>query len=124
VEQPVLIAAVIVLYLVVRHWAARRLMKGDRRGIWILFAPAIGGATVAVLAGVRIATVSPVLGGVVIVVGAVTLTLLVRALLVDPAALTSGVPETWVRYFVWASLGAPIVLALALLAAAITGQLK
>jgi hypothetical protein len=112
----------------VRVVAARRVARGDRRFVWLLFAPTLFFAFAMIWVSVNLLSVQPVAGlffGAVSVIGAILLARMVRAIATAPRArdewsLTSGPAED---FLVWGALAVPLLTAVALIVLLITGGL-
>ena len=123
--EPRLILAIAgVAYFVAVLWAARRSARGDSRFTGLVYVPVLLGGLVGIWAGISVASSNLAFGLVLVLTGAITVVLLVRAWRAAPASPIShahagGMPESWVDYLIWTAIGAPIVLAVLLLAFAI-----
>lgn len=124
----ILVAAALVAVVLVRHFAARRVARGDPRFAWLLFAPTLLVAFAMLWVSVTLLTVQPVLGlfvGVVSVIGAILLVRMVRAMASpsESEAKLGDVSGPAFDYIVWGAIGAPFILVVALIVLLITGGL-
>ena len=126
--QWILGGAALVGLVVLRLLAARRVVRGDRRFVWLVFAPTLWFAFGLIWISVTLLTVQPVAGlffGAVSVIGAILLVRMVRALATasgspDQSGPTSGPAED---FLVWGALGLPLLTSVALIVLLITGEL-
>ena len=124
----ILVAAAVVAVVLVRHFAAGRVARGDPQFVWLLFAPTLLVAFAMLWVSVTLLTVQPVLGlfvGVVSVIGAILLVRMVRAMASpsESKAELGDVSGPAFDYIVWGAIGAPFILVVALIVLLITGGL-
>ena len=125
-EPRLILTVAVAAYVIGVLWAARRSAKGDARFTGLIYLP-MGLALIWV--GITVASSNLALSVVMVLTGAITVALLVRAIRVASsspmsAAHASGMPEPWIDYLVWTSIGVPIVLAVLLLVMAIADRLN
>ena len=110
-----------------RHVAARRFARGDRRWIWLYFAPTILVPAYVVWAAIRLWPTSPVATIGLGLVGGVSLLLLLRAVrglaMADGRDVLANPPPAFLNYLIWGALGAPLVVSVLLLVLLVTGGL-
>jgi hypothetical protein len=126
--QWILAVGALVGLVAVRMFAARRVNRGDRRFVWLLFAPTLLFAFAPIGAGVILLSVQPVAGllvGAASVVGAILLVRMVRAM--ASASGSQGDLDIGsgpaLDYIVWGVLAVPLILGMALIVLLITGGL-
>jgi hypothetical protein len=114
-------------WVVVVLWTGRRSAKGDNRFAWLVNVPLLFGGLAMIWAGINIAPSNIALAVVMVLVGAITTVLIVRAIRAAPAGYASdayaqGMPEQWVDYLIWAAIGVPLLLAAVALLIAIADR--
>ncbi len=111
-----------------RVGADRGAAGGDFGFAWVLAVPALIGGLVAVWAGIRVASFSLPFGVVVMVVGGITVALVARVMRSTSAAVaafqTGDLPDPWLNYIVWATIGLPLLFGSLLVLMAIAGRLN
>lgn len=81
-ETPVAAGIVIVILLVlVRHFAARRVVTGQGRFVWLMFIPTLLGGVVILWASIQALASAPDFGVLMAVAGAIYLAVLIRFLM-------------------------------------------
>lgn len=93
-ETPVAAGIVIVILLVlVRHFAARRVVAGQGRFVWLMFIPTLLGGVVILWASIQALASAPVFGVLMAVAGAIYLAVLIRFLMRLSRSVSAAGPE-------------------------------
>jgi len=114
--------------VVLRHVAARRAARGDRRFLWLVFGPTFVYAAIFLLAAAKVFQTEPVAGLLMLAIAVVTATLLVRMVFKEASGSGPAVPEGELSgpafdFLVWGALGVPLLLAAVLVVMLVTGGL-
>lgn len=110
-----------------RHLAARRFARGDRRWIWVYFAPTMLVMAYVVWTSIRLWPTHPLETIGLALVGVVSMLLLLRAVrglaIADGRDVLANPPSAFLNYLIWGALGAPLVLSALLVLLLVTGGL-
>lgn len=85
--------AVVALLVVVRHFAARRVLARQGQFVWLLFAPNLIGAVVILWAGIQTSASVPILGVLMVTLGVVYLALVMRFLTRTSRSINASGPQ-------------------------------
>jgi hypothetical protein len=85
--------AVVALYVLLRHYAARRVAAGQGQFIWLMFVPTLIGAVVITWAGIQMVATVSIAGMLMVVAGAVYLAVLLRFLVRASRSVSSTGPQ-------------------------------
>jgi hypothetical protein len=120
---------VVTVVIVVRRLAIRRVTKGDRRFLWLYFAPTLILSAYLIWIGIEVWRASPVVSIFIGLLAVVSLVLLVR--MIRGIAAAHPVPQAadelsppQFDYIVWTALGAPMLFVAVLLILLVTGALS
>ena len=126
--EPLIGLAVLVTWLGIKVFAARRVVRGHHRFAWVFFAPALFGMVFVVWLAIRSFAAQPLLAIILGLVGIPSLVLLLRtarqrASHVLPSDPTWELSSAHFDYIVWMAIGLPLVLVTGLLLLLIGGAL-
>jgi hypothetical protein len=118
----------VTVVIVVRRLAIRRVAKGDRRFLWLYFAPTLIVFAYLIWIGIEVWRASPVVSIFMGLLAVVSLVLLVRMIRGITAAhpvqqKTGELSPPQFDYIVWTALGAPMLFVGVLLILLVTGAL-
>lgn len=85
--------AVVALLVVVRHFAARRVLARQGQFLWLMFVPTLIGAVVIPWAGIQMLGSVPIAGGLMLIAGVVYLAVVLRFLTRASRAVNAAGPQ-------------------------------
>jgi hypothetical protein len=127
--EPFIGFALIAGLVMIRHYAARQIARGQGRFVWIYIAPMTLAMIVVVWIAIRMWTTQPLAAIGLGLVSVLTLLLFLRsasqsALDVDAGVTTGELSASYFDYVVWVAVLAPVLLAVLLLLLLVTGGLS
>lgn len=126
--EPWIVVAVVAGLIIVRHFAIRRIANGQRRFVWVYFAPTIFVMTYLIWIPVRMWTDQPAAAIALGLLGIPSLLLFVRMLrrMATDAGTSEMIGDLSPPYFdfiVWTAIGVPMLLVIGLIVLAVSGKL-
>ena len=126
--EPLVVIAVVAIWLGLRLFAGRRVAAGQGRFIWVFFGPTFLVLLIAIWFAVRIWATQPLAAVGIALLSVPSAFLLARALRrmafdIGAPAKTGELPPPMFDYIVWTAIGAPFVLVVLLLLLLVTGGL-
>lgn len=85
--------AVVALLVVIRHFAARRVLARQGQFVWLMFVPTQIGAVVILWAGIQTLATVPIVGALMVIAGAVYLAVVLRFLTRASRSISAAGPQ-------------------------------